>query len=315
MFPHPDKGHDSMHVVSRSIQDISFTQMGMRAHIPLLLLLAFTCIADAQSTAESPTANEPTAQQSSSTSGTYSETLQMLKVWLDTEEDDQLARLFSVGDTRTSDLLAACRNVDDGIAGAVFLTLQLLGRSDSDRCLASVWQRHSGLLFLGAANLSVAQFERIDRWLAKKRTPDGYECGDQPLIDDSLVYALILDGSPRSKATMTQMRSLEEACSGTDTIAGEPLERARSLSAEAKTKAHDLKPEPSIERAIRASAFFLPPKYRKDCNVELLARTDNRILLDVSYRCGRLCGRGYYVVLRRDGQLWQYAVIRVAWMS
>jgi hypothetical protein len=205
--------------------------MGMRAHIPVLLLRELACIVGAQRKQQSPIANEAAAQESASTSGTYSDTLRMLRAWLHTEEGDQIARLFSVSDTRTSDLLVACRSADDGIAGAAFLTLQLLGKADSGRCLDSVWQKHTGLTFSGAANLSVAEFDRIEQWLAKKRTRNGYECGgeDDPLIDDSLVYAFILDGSPRSKSALTSMRALERTCAGTDTIAGKPWNRRNHL--------------------------------------------------------------------------------------
>jgi hypothetical protein len=70
-----------------------------------------------------------------------------------------------------------------------------------------------------------------------------------------------------------------------------------------------------MDKSVRASAFFLPTEYRKYSKVALLARTDDRILLDVSYTCGRLCGRGYFVVLRRAGPVWRYCVIRMAWIS
>lgn len=90
------------------------------------------------------------------------------------------------------------------------------------------------------------------------------------------------------------------------------------LISDAKAIGHDLKIEPdTLEASVRHSAFFMPEEYRKEASVELLARnsTDSRLLLEVSYRCGMLCGRGYYVVLRRDGAVWQYAVIRMAWIS
>jgi hypothetical protein len=293
--------------------------MGMPAHIPLLLALA--CSVGDQAVlvikgSDNHLANEAAAQDSASTSGTYSDTLRMLNAWLDTDEDEQIARLFSVGDTRTSDLLAACRSADDGIAGAAFLTLQMLGKGDSE-CADSVWQKHTGLTFSGAENLSVAEFDRIEQWLAKKRSRSSYECGgeDEPLIDDSLVYALILNGSPRSESVLTGMRRLERACAVTDTIAGETLEQAQSLISEAKEIGHDLTLDRNIHKSVRASAFFLPPEYRKGSNVAVLARTDDRILLDVSYVCGRLCGRGYFVVLRRAGPVWNYSLIRMARIS
>src|SRR5713101_2946581 len=287
--------------------------MGMRVHISVLLLLAFPWIVRAQTNGQSPIVSEASAQDLASTSATYSDTIRMLKAWFSPAKhsvrDAQMASLFAIGDTRTSDLLAACRSADDEVARAALLALQLLGTSDDGRCADSVGHKHSGLAFSGAANLNVAEFERIEQWLAEKRTGTSYECGDDdPLIDDSLVYAFILDGSPRSESALTSMLEVDKACAG-DNIAGEPLEKARSLILAAREIGHNLTIESDIDKSVRASAFFLPTKYRKDSKVEVLARTDDRVLLDVSYVCGLLCGRGYIVVLSREGAVWQYALI------
>jgi hypothetical protein len=59
----------------------------------------------------------------------------------------------------------------------------------------------------------------------------------------------------------------------------------------------------------------LPADYRKDSEVKVLARTENRILLEASYTYGMRSGQGYWVVLRKDGLVWQYAVIEMAWIS
>ena len=66
----------------------------------------------------------------------------------------------------------------------------------------------------------------------------------------------------------------------------------------AKQPGHNLRVEPErLKSSVRASAFFLPEKYRRDSEVEVIAgnRAGNRILLEVSYCCGNLCGKGYYV--------------------
>jgi hypothetical protein len=39
------------------------------------------------------------------------------------------------------------------------------------------------------------------------------------------------------------------------------------------------------------------------------------MLVEVSYSCGKSCGRGYLVVLRKEGTAWQYALIRMAWIT
>jgi hypothetical protein len=291
--------------------------MRLHRYIPLPLLLAFTCAASAQVKLGSAAAARGPGQQSGSISKTYDDTVRMLKTWTDSKKNADFARLFAKGNARSSDLLVACRSKDDEIASGAFVTLQLLGAPGLRRCADSMERRSGVLLLSSRANLTNAEFKRIDHWLAMQRTLNGYRCpdGDSPGIDDALVYALILDGSALSKSVLSKMLVIEKFCVGAETVAGEDLEQADSLIASAKEIGHDLKIEPDIRDAIRASAFFLPVEYRKDSEVELLARTDDRILLEVSYSRGPRCGRGYYVALRKDGPVWQYAVIRMWWIA
>jgi hypothetical protein len=230
----------------------------------VLLLLAFTSIGLAQSK-ESPDANRA-VKKSGPASKTYRDTLRLLKAWVATQEDDQLGRLFAAAHARVSDLVTACSSADDEIAGAALLTLQLLGESSPEGCSDLVWQKQkqTALTFSYAKNLNDADFERIELWLAKTRTRTGFECGseDGPLIDDSLMYALILDGSPRAESALSSMLALERACR-TDTLSGETLEDTHSLIAEAKEIGHNLKLEQGVDKSIRASAFFLPPRIPK----------------------------------------------------
>src|SRR5262249_43359650 len=128
---------------------------------------------------------------------------------------------------------------------------------------------------------------------------------------------LILHGSPRSKSILDRMLEIERACAW-DNILGEPLEQAESLIVGAKELGHNLKFEPdTLENVIRASAFFIRPEYRKESRVKVIAQNKigNRILMEISYMCGLLCGRGYRIVLRKDGYSWQYALVSMAWIS
>lgn len=293
----------------------------MRSLLSLLVMLAFLC---ASSLAQQGASASPSpSQESTAPSGTYGDTLRTIQKWVESDENEDLARLWAIGETRTPDLVAACHSSDEEIAGAAFGALQLLGKPECEPCADSVSQVHDGLAVTCSANIREADFQRIERWLAKKHTGTGYECGEEyePLMpmDDSVVYALILDGSSRSQSVLDDMLGLEEACVPKETtIIGEVLEQAQSLIADAKQTGHNLRVEPNmLKSSIRASAFFLPEKYRGDSEVEVIARNRarNRILLEVSYRCGGLCGKGYFVVLRKDGTDWHYAVIRMAWIS
>jgi hypothetical protein len=300
-------------------------QMKMRTFLLLLLILAFACNGRAQSKPQSSAADRAITQQSGSNSETYSDTLAMIKAGRETEGSDELGRLFAIGDLRTSDLLVACNDTDEEIASLAFLALQLLGKSECVPCGDTVSRKHNDVPLVCGANIADADFNRIERWLAKKKNGNGYECAPEgeyePLtpLQDSVLYALILDGSPRSRSILNHMDAIENAC-GVDhsTIIGGILEQAQSLIAAAKRSARNLKFEPNtLESAVRSSAFFLPSKYRKDNQIEVIARNiaNDRILLEVSYRCGRLCGSGYYVVLQKDGTVWRYASIGMAWIS
>lgn len=287
----------------------------------MLLFLACTCIARPQTTTTQSVRND-SATQKRITSETPSGTQWAIKKWLDSEEDDDLSRLLTLGDIRTGDLTTACRSSKDDVAAAAFLALQLLGKPECEPCAESVSRAHDGVAVVCSANISEMEFERIESWLAKKRTARGYECGEDydPLapMDDSVLYALILDGSPRSQSILENMLAAEKACATGPTIPEETLEEAQSLIAAAKKLGHNLKVEgDGFENSVRHSAFFLPEQYRKDSKVEVIMRNRarDRILLEVSYRCGNLCGSGYYVVLRKDGTDWHYALIRMAWIS
>lgn len=294
----------------------------MRRYFLLLLLLTLTCSANAQSKPES---GETIAQQPASISETYNDTLKMIKAWIETDEDAEVARLFMVGDDRTPDLMAACHSGDDQIISVAFLVLRLLGKSEAESCAEAIVQKHKGLPLICAANIDDTCINRIDKWLAKKRTPGGYDCRENddddllPMpIDDSLIYALVLDGSPSSRSALDGLVAFEKACKGEGTIIGELLDRAPSLIVEAKEIAHGLKFEPAtMENAIRASTFFLPPEYRKEAKLEVVAhnKTGDRILFDVGYTCGLLCGRWYYVVLRKESTVWKYDVITMVRIS
>jgi hypothetical protein len=273
-----------------------------------------------------PQSSAPQAMtRQSQTSDTYPDTMRMIKAWHETEESDELGRLFAIGDLRRPDLLRICHDSDDEIAVLAFMTLQLLGQPECMPCADAISRKHNGVPFVCGTSIADADFNRIEQWLAKKKNGDRYDCGPkdeyEPLtpLHDTVVYALILDGSPRSRLILKRMLAIEKACvaEGT-TIIGEILSQAESLIAAAKESGHNLKFEPdTLEGVIRSAAFFLPSEYRKDSQIEVIAHNtaNDRILLEISYRCGRLCGSGYYVVFQKDGTVWRYASIGMAWIS
>jgi hypothetical protein len=293
--------------------------MRIRFCVLFLLLSNPFWIATAQSISNAGAA-APTPQQASGASVGYADTVHAIKTWLESEKNDDLSRVLRIGNSRTGDLAKACQSSDQDVAAAAFFSLQLLGKPECQSCLDSVSQAHDGAPLTCSDNMDDRGFQRIENWLATKRTGAKYECGEDydslTPITDSVLYALILDGSSRSRSLLDSMLAFSKACDSGDTIIGEVLEQAESLILSARKIGHNLVVEPGkLESSIRASAFFLDEEYRKDSKVEVIDRNGNRILLEVSYHCGMLCGRGYYVVLRKDGADWHYAMIQMAWIS
>jgi len=293
--------------------------MKLSMFAPLLLLSGIAYVTPARVDRE-PSLDPIAPLISVPRSHSYDETVGMLKDWLRTEGNSRLVPLFAYGDARSSDLLHACRTESDETANSAFMTLQLLGSAECQPCADSFSQKHGGPLLACAPHLGEAGFQRLDRWWSRYRTGKGYRCGKEEgwRIDDALVYALILDGSPRALATLNRSQALEKACGEYVTIERETLERAPMLVREAKQVGHDLKIAPGrVEESIRRSAFFLPLEQRKHSKVTVLARnsTDTKMLVEVSYSCGKSRGRGYLVVLEKDGEVWQYALVRTAWVT
>ena len=291
--------------------------MRLRTSTPLLTLLGFMCITLAPA---GPTSTHALSadHQLSPASTTYDDTLHLLKVCLHADSSDASdhaeAILLKEGCTRASDLLAACAGKDVETQFLAFFYLCFLNVGGVERC-GKLLERRYGILYAGATGLSDLDLDRIDRWLTQKRTPNGYNCDvckrvfPEP-IDDALVYALMLNGSPRSKTILKGIREFAASCvrAGLGLAA---IEGADSLIAPAGEIGHDLRIEPDIGEAVRASAFFLPEESREPSKnmVQVLSRSNNRILLKITYRAGFMGGGIYYVALAKDGSVWQYAFI------
>src|SRR6266550_568063 len=86
-------------------------------------------------------------------SPSYDETVEMLKDWLHSEGNNQLVPLFAFGDSRSSDLLKACRNENDETANGAFMTLQLLGSADCQPCADSFSEKHGRPLLACTTNV------------------------------------------------------------------------------------------------------------------------------------------------------------------
>lgn len=282
----------------------------------VLLSIALASSTPAPTMPPSAAGNTDSGQQTRANSATYEDTLKMLKDLNDSRNNVALARLFEMDDSKISDLQTACQSSDYDISSAAFLVLQLLGKRQALDCHATLRKREE-FAFLWEPNLADRNFKLIEKSLDEKRIPKGYKCGDDSeRIDNSLVYALVLNGSPRARSLLHRLLAFAEACVGGYIM--EDLKHAPSLIRDAEKIGRNLSFEAdNMESVVRTSAFYLPAEYRKDSRLRVIAynKAGDRLLLEMSYTCGLLCGRGYHVVLRKQGPAWQYAIITMTWIS
>ena len=282
--------------------------------VPLFALIYVSC---APVKENHPVASERSPQQIGSASDTYADTIRMLKTWQDTSNHADLGRLFKEGRSRDSDLLAACRSNDDQLALQAFVIRHLLGSPPCGECPDSVRRKLGRLAPPCGDNLTRADLDRVDQWWAKRHTPDGYECRNEEglLFDEDTMNEFLVRGSSDSRAVVVRLLAFEKSCEQAETVTAKTLDQTQSLLAATFALGQNLTLQPDIDTSVRASAFFIPSRQKPNIRVKLIARTDDRILLDVSYVCGGLCGRGYYVVLAKNGPAWRYAVVILAWLA
>jgi len=137
-------------------------------------------------------------------------------------------------------------------------------------------------------------------------------------VDESVGYALILNGSDRAFTLAKRIAASFKTCRGEGLMVAEPFLRAESLN-KVSSKTRNLQLDTAnFELGMKQSAFFVPEDRQEAVSVDLLARneTNSRMLVEVSYRCGMLCGSGYYVVLKKNSAgRWDYVLIVRGWIS
>ena len=254
-------------------------------------------------------------------STTYVETVKLLRSWEEGDDEQLLAHLFAIGDARGSDFEAACHREDQDTKGKAYLLLYLLGSSGTRECASRLRMEEPVAMLSVSDELSENDYEKLEQLFRARACEKAMNCNgdDLPLIDESLVYSLILDGSKRSMKLLGRMSSLAKASHDEENIVFDVAVRSKTLALQAKNSVRSLKLDGGpFEEWLRKSIFFVPADQRDDSEIKLLARNsnDNRTLVEVSYICGRLCGSGYYIVLRKNASgTWDYALIMRAWIS
>jgi|SRR6185437_8476243 hypothetical protein len=252
---------------------------------------------------------------------TDSETLKLLKQW-DGDDEAPLATLFATGQSREPELAKVCHNEDQELHAKAYVVLLIIGSTATADCANNLNVEGESPMLLSGDIITGADLDRLEKLIVENPCKDDRGCKKQdddcPQIDESIGYALVLNGSNRAFTLAKRIATLFKACRGEGLMAAEPFLKTESMW-DARSKTRNLRLAPAnFEAAMKQSAFFVPEDRQKEVSVELLARneTNSRMLVEVSYRCGMLCGSGYYVVLKKNAAgTWDYVLVSRAWIS
>ena len=259
--------------------------------------------------------------ESSAFSPTYADTLRMLSTWDVGDDSELMANLFAIGDVREADIALACHSQDQEIRDKAYLLLYLLGRPTTHECASQLNMEDRPAVLSVSDRISEGDYGKLEQLFRPRACEKTMNCSIDalPLVDESLVYSLVLDGSERSMELLTRISTLAKAAHDEENIVFDVAVHSQTLALDARNSVHSLKLDGgAFEQSLRKSIFFVPADQRDDSEIKLLARnsSDNRMLVEVSYICGRLCGSGYYVVLSKNAKgAWDYALIVRAWIS
>jgi len=250
-----------------------------------------------------------------------SETLKLLKTW-DGDDQSTLATLFATGQSREPELAEVCHDKDQELHAKAYFVLLIIGGIATADCAKNLNFEGESPMLLSGDILTGADLDRVEKLIVENPCKDDRGCkkhdDDCPQLDESIGYGLILNGSNRAFTLAKRIATLFKTCRGEGLMAAEPFLKTESMR-DAPSKTRNLHLDTaSFESVMKQSAFFVPEDRQKDVSVELLARneTDSRMLVEVSYRCGMLCGSGYYVVLKKNtAGTWDYVLVSRAWIS
>ncbi len=248
------------------------------------------------------------------------DTIKLLTAW-DGDADGALGALFATGKGRAAALVEACRNPDEEVRAKAFVVLYFIGSPETPKCAALWNSKDQPVQMVMSDEPTSTELDDIERSFRRKPCEREGNCSDEecPIPDETDIYALILNGSARAVSLLKRAAAMTRACHQQETIGAELAEHAESLAREARSATHDLVLDgTNFESTLRQSAFFVAPEYRNNTDVKVLARSesDTRILAEISYRCGMLCGGGYYIVLKKNAKgSWDYVIITRAWIS
>jgi hypothetical protein len=126
----------------------------------------------------------------------YPQTIQALSAWdgIGDDEDGYLAAFFAKADGLVPDVVQACKTGDEDLVFKAYLLLRLIGSNKTAECASRVRQEDSPVMLGVSDNLTEADFTKLEQLFKPQACEDSVKCKqeDLPLVDESVVYALVL---------------------------------------------------------------------------------------------------------------------------
>ena len=232
--------------------------------------------------------------------------IRKLLIMLESMKGDRetLATLFKIGDEQISELINALQDPDPKVRLRAQIVIRYLGNEMGMKALEDWFSKQAEIVTSGPIPLPLNERDYAvirDHYL--NRPVATWMVGDQ------YIYGLALDGSPRAKAVL---RELKKSAGATDdsTVAGRALRLTTARDAEKV-----LAGQRDLAKSVMENAFFIAPDDRRFTSAKLLGLNGSKqkALVEIYINRGPLSEEWYHVVLSKHRQGWKfYSITQVA---
>jgi hypothetical protein len=220
------------------------------------------------------------------------------------DDREVLATLFKTGDEQIAELIEALHDPDVNVRLRAQIIIRYLGNETGMKALEDWYSKQAEVITSGPIPLPLRErdYEFIrDQYLNKPTAAWA--------VADQYIYALALDGSPKAKALLHELKkgagSIDDS-----TVGGRAIRLTTAGDAE-----RVLIGQRNLAKLVSENAFFITAKDRPSTSAKLLGLNGakDKALIEMYINRGRLAEEWYHVVIRKCEQGWKfYSITQVA---
>lgn len=213
------------------------------------------------------------------------------------DDREALAALFKTGDERITELVEALHDPDQNVRLRAQIVIRYLGNETGMKALEAWYSKQAEVVTSGPIPLPLKErdYQFInDQYLNK---PTAAWAGA-----DQYIYALALDGSPKAKALLHELKKSAGTIDDS-TVGGRAIRLTTVRDAEKV-----LIGQRNLAKLVSENAFFITANDRPFTSAKLLGLNGakDKALIEMYINRGRLAEEWYHVVLRKHGQGWKF---------